>query len=713
MGAEQIGLLEELSGGRLYSSAILSTYEFDGAFFENDILPVLKQLDVTNIVVLTDTDSYRSTSDVTKAGQEYYIDHVECPKIHHPKFTALFGCDCGRVLVGSANLTKPGWQQSGELMTVFDHPAETEEVNTTPLFAQLREFIEYSQAQISSSHAIDAINGAFTDAPWLPEATNAEPEGQINLLHNYAEPLLSQVRKHIGEDPIDEMEICSPFFSGGNTEPFEELCEFNPEQITVNIQPNKVEGFKSNVFDSPQLTGTDIMVNKMALTGDDVDRYLHAKLLLFTGPAGSWAFYGSPNFTKSALLQTGDVGNIELGVLRYEPDPEYFAYLLDDETVTREPISPDSVDYHPPTSDGPDKEAPDFQLTDAYIEADEATDETLIITYEASPPQQAKVTLSRGSDDEELVMEDLDPDDGHLEIQDNQVSQFCEQAVQAQVTLEYSSETMTSDARWVALPSLKQTPRPSEIQAIEISEGRDGLLNVLDRLPTWGLICNFLENVDFGTPSVTGDRVTIGGGDPGGNDTGGMEDWEPPNRDELLEQKVATLQSRIEATYDDLLLNPTDPERFESLVNQYAALSKLVLWWESQNSSTLQHLRSIRVATKTIVKFVDRLSTHTQRKAAKALEEEHALFEHTAISMWYVDQLQRHAGYHSGANQNVYRVFQDTNRDAVEAFADPRGHPIPDPDRLADIIDEYDAIDARITPNQVIQYCKNLMRESE
>jgi len=713
MATEQLELLEELSGGgRLYSSAILSTYGFDGTFFENEILPVLNQLNVTNIVVLTDTESYHGTNNVTKAGQSYYIDHVRCPKIHHPKFVALFGRDHGRVLVGSANLTEPGWQQSGELMTVIDYPTESGSAETAPLFAQLREFIEHSKKRIHSSRATDAIDDAFSDAPWLPGATTVQPESEVNLIHNYAEPLLPQVREHIDSRPIEKIEICSPFFSGGNTEPFEELCELNPEQISVNIQQDKVEGFKSDVFDVPRFSDVDIKMNEIALTGDGTDRYLHAKLLLLTGPDGAWAFYGSPNFTKSALLQTADVGNVELGVLRHEPQSEYFEYLLDDEKIAREEISPGSVKYHPPDSYGSGEHKPDFQLTDVYLEADG----TLFIECETStaPPQEATITLHRAPGDEELVINIPTLDESSLQTQDEQISQFCEQAVQVRLTLKFANKTLTSDARWVALPSLNQTPRPSEIQAIETSEGREELLNVLDRLPTWGLICEFLEYVDFDKKTVSGGGGTVDGGAPDTDGGGGIEPWSPTSRDELLEKKAATLHDSIKATRDDMLLNSIDSERFGSLVNQCVARSKLILWWESQDLSTISHLAKIRIQNKTIHKFVSRLSTHQQAKTAQALEEEYALFEHTAISMRYVDELQRRTGYDSGANQNVYCVFQKTNRDVTEAFVNLRDEPAPDHNRLADIMREYDAIDAvSVTPGQVVQYCKELREVSE
>jgi len=139
MPTDQLAVLEELSGGELYSSAIFGTYTFDGEFFEEDVLPVLDQLDIANIVVLTDTKSYAEAEALTEAGQSYYLEHVRCPKIHHPKFSLLLGHDHGRMFLGSGNLTEDGWQRSGELMTVIDYPDEQAE--TKPLFSSLRSFI--------------------------------------------------------------------------------------------------------------------------------------------------------------------------------------------------------------------------------------------------------------------------------------------------------------------------------------------------------------------------------------------------------------------------------------------------------------------------------------------------------------------------------------------------------------------------------------------
>lgn len=171
-------------------------------------------------------------------------------------------------------------------------------------------------------------------------------------------------------------------------------------------------------------------------------------------------------------------------------------------------------------------------------------------------------------------------------------------------------------------------------------------------------------------------------------------------------------RERLTRTYENLLVDPADPELFESFVNRYVTLSKLVLWWESQDLSTLSHLWRVRTATDTVGKLIGGLSPQ-DAKPVEALETEHALFEHTILIMAVADALQRRTGNDSGANQNVYRIFQDKNHDVLEAFADLRGSPTPD-DRLPEIITGYDTIEGvSLSPGRVTQYCQELLQSSD
>ena len=704
---DQISLLETLSEGQTYSSAIFGTYQFDGEFFESEILPTLEQLDIANIVVLTDTQSYTEAENLTKAGQSYYLEHVRCPEIHHPKFTMLLGHGDGRLFLGSANLTEEGWQRSGELMTIVDYPQTDAGDDAIPLFGSLRDFIKEEQSRIHGSRAISAIDEAFRDAPWLPETTPNDGEHSTQLLHNHTEPIFPQLLNQLESRSIEEITVCSPFFSGTNPAVFEQLCELNPDSINVNIQPDRVKGFDPEIVEADCFQDIDLSVNEYSLTDDDEDRYLHAKLLIFKGSDGVWAFFGSANFTIPAMLKDSTAGNVEAGLLRYEPNREYFSYLLDPETVSTASINPESVTHRPPTTTDSSTTQSDFYLTDAYLE----TDGTVVIEYDQPDPETVTVTLRRSPGDETISKENIHPEDGAIRIKDPDIEQFCNQAVEVSLTATYEDRTEQSSKRWLSLPTLEQTPRPSEIKTVETTAGREGLLEVIDRLPTWGYICDFLDTIDIdGTGGRNlGRNVTPGGGSFGGS---GEEKWNPKSRDELISSKLEYQLDKFEETTNDLMMTPKDSELFKTFVNQTVAVSKLILWFDTQDEYTLKYVQHIRSVMKDIIELLDVINRYSDPEVPRNLEADHSLFEHAAIIISYVDHLQRQAGYDRGANENLYQVFQDTNRNIVYRFRELREGNGLDEEQLKDCLEEYELIQTTSpTPKEITEYCQNLIDE--
>lgn len=78
--------------------------------------------------------------------------------------------------------------------------------------------------------------------------------------------------------------------------------------------------------------------------------------------------------------------------------------------------------------------------------------------------------------------------------------------------------------------------------------------------------------------------------------------------------------------------------------------------------------------------------------------------------MCYVDELQRYAGYDSEANQNVYAIFRDTNREVLAAFDEIRVQSVPTAERLNECLDEYSPIDAvSVSAKRVEYYCTGLV----
>ena len=268
----------------------------------------------------------------------------------------------------------------------------------------------------------------------------------------------------------------------------------------------------------------------------------------------------------------------------------------------------------------------DFSLLDAYLE----DDGKLILEYDQTNPEHATIHLTRSASGNTINIDVSNPTEKRIEVSKAQIEQFCNQSVEVSVTLEYQDRVEHSSKRWVALPSLEQTPRRSEIKTVETSDGRDGLIEVLDRLPTLGYVCDFLENIDIADMSVdtVGGTVTIGEGTVGGS---GKEEWDPKSRDELVKSKLQTLLNRFHSTQGEILLTPSDPDLFSTFVNQYVAVSKLILWFDTLDQYDLHYVQHIRSIMKEIHELIEVINRYEDPEAARRLENDHSLLERPCL----------------------------------------------------------------------------------
>ena len=102
----------------------------------------------------------------------------------------------------------------------------------------------------------------------------------------------------------------------------------------------------------------------------DEQRYLHAKIFLFKSEKGVFCLTGSCNATRPALLESFPSGNIEVAVLRYESDPNYYDYILSNPNLSIEGISfSDVLPSH--YEDTRNYESTSLLLTQAYIESNQ------------------------------------------------------------------------------------------------------------------------------------------------------------------------------------------------------------------------------------------------------------------------------------------------------------------------------------------------------
>jgi len=140
MYPEPVDLLRSIKREPPYSSAVFGTYQFEGRFFEKQVLSTTQDLGIANVAVLTDEQQYEGATDLHQAGKQYYFDRVHCPGIHHPKFALFLDHDRGLAMIGSANLTEKGWRKNGEIITLIRYDGENSLQRGKFVFAQLSQF---------------------------------------------------------------------------------------------------------------------------------------------------------------------------------------------------------------------------------------------------------------------------------------------------------------------------------------------------------------------------------------------------------------------------------------------------------------------------------------------------------------------------------------------------------------------------------------------
>ena len=337
MSAERLNFRDALGAfapGEPLRGVLLLTYNLDGRWFEEVIAPELFDRTVDHCLLVRDGRAVRSE-----------LRSVRCVRANAGYSTRIFHSKLllavaeRRVIacIGSANLTRGGYEKNLEIGNVFEVGPEG---GPRRLFLDLLGYISGPLRRELGGEplaTLQAIESALREA--LGSARAGEDGGQHRLLHNYETPLWDQVVRLVARKTIQRALIISPFFEGekasdpfGAEDPpdepdgsaFERL--FKDLNIASGVKPPVTVCFQENEG-LTRLPVETIRRYKKQIElrtldwGSKEARPLHAKLLLIEGTDADgknpflMALGGSPNFTPAALLRVPPHGNAELAFL--------------------------------------------------------------------------------------------------------------------------------------------------------------------------------------------------------------------------------------------------------------------------------------------------------------------------------------------------------------------------------------------------------------
>jgi HKD family nuclease len=337
--------VQEALSKHVFDNAVLTTFTFDPLFFEEFCLEQFTSLtNNNNISVIVDRSTYESLLSAPEmqrpkiANIRYLIHPVTVPRRFHPKIFLLTTRTTGRLVFGSANLTRPGLTSNAELVDQYDFE-EGKNERFRYLFCDAFEFLSKIGERWRSESLISNLQELHRSTPWLNAAYPAEPN-RLQLLHNLDRSLWSQLREIVPRQ-LDHVHIVSRFFDE-KPELLDRLVEdWKPRKVSVYTQ-NGITTLTRSWLRHPLIKSGRVEILFCTYEDEGYQQSLHGKAIIFVSGSLRRLVYGSANFTSAALMSEAKSGNVE-ALIAMPPlgkvlDPKRF-------------IDPCNSAYHLPSDD--------------------------------------------------------------------------------------------------------------------------------------------------------------------------------------------------------------------------------------------------------------------------------------------------------------------------------------------------------------------------
>lgn len=298
-----------------FHSAFMTTYAFGTLAFEDIPFPRLRGAGCRNIVVFADrtmvNNAFAEFGPPTFAGTSYHLIKSKAPRAFHPKITMLIGEKKGRLLIGSANLTALGLGGNKEQVASISYSDVAPE--TAALFASVLGYLRRYVPEDDQWFRV-SLERALGSANWLQgygsePAFNASGTAELNVLFDRPDlSVLEQIRLSVGDDPISELVVVSPYW---DTQ-LEGLARL---QAVLGSPKTHLLIDRENGFPSAALSKiTDVSL--FDISEYAANRFLHAKLIIARGKAFDHVISGSINCTYPALMGPAAGGNAEAAIYK-------------------------------------------------------------------------------------------------------------------------------------------------------------------------------------------------------------------------------------------------------------------------------------------------------------------------------------------------------------------------------------------------------------
>lgn len=329
----------DLLGGdkRKYHSCIITCFSFDFIFFEQRVLPKLRQAGITNINIYVDAYQFENQMDNfvgsalldSKAG--YSITPIKMKGAFHPKMLLAVGKAKGFLAIGSGNLTSSGISSNEEIWGSF-HITETDTA-TEPFFKEAATYLKKLETFVVGTNLLK-LNWVKENSNWfnnLLEKDNTvktivNKDETFEMLFTYQEEsIYKSIIERLPKKP-KFIKILSPYYNTSGA---------FLERIVKDFQPDKIHCIVDPLYGSIPYK----FENKQNIEFSDwndlerVEKYsknrLHAKALQFEYETETYFVFGSANATNEAFgVSANSAINAEVSIISHsKKHKDYFKEL--------------------------------------------------------------------------------------------------------------------------------------------------------------------------------------------------------------------------------------------------------------------------------------------------------------------------------------------------------------------------------------------------
>jgi HKD family nuclease len=336
---ERINILSLLGNdSRKYHSCIMASYSFDFLYFEQRVLPLLRNAGIVNINVLVDANMLeQKLNDSMGLGlsnkNNYSIIPVRMNGAFHPKIIMAVGKNKGLLAIGSGNVTSSGLSSNEEIWSAF-HRKNDDDISTAAfkhaqhyLHNLLSKTIGFNSQKIAWIKDNATWYKNLMELPLVNEPIPFKQNQHLQLLSSLANTsIYKQLLSLLPKKP-KAIKILSPYYNKKGDVITQFITDFKPEKIHAIVEPD---------FGTvPYLFATNNAV-EFSAWADIVKKEkqnharLHAKAMQFEYENCTYFIFGSSNATVEALgTKRASTKNAEMNVLIKSDKPHDFFKHVD------------------------------------------------------------------------------------------------------------------------------------------------------------------------------------------------------------------------------------------------------------------------------------------------------------------------------------------------------------------------------------------------